>query len=206
MSGVFRPAWSPVYLRRPVLAGTHNPTPILTVGAGSFSVSGQDVGLLNHQTLTADGSTFVFTGEGAGVYMGQKVAADLGSFTLTGQSAGLTEEGSLAADRGSFALTGQTALTAYGRVVSANKGRFFTAGFDVDFIIDRPFTEPGGIVIGLGSKAWGYCAVCGFRYPKKKLFKPVVNGRTQVMLRCRSCTDVDNPQGFPQRFIRGRKE
>ena len=206
MAGVFRPAWSPVYLRRPVIAGTHNPAPALTAEGAQFAVTTPTTNLLYSRRLDPEAANFVFTGQDAGVYIGQRVAADVGTFALTGQSAGLTEEGSLAADVGSFALTGQTALTAYGRVVSANKGRFFTAGFDVDFIIDRPFTEPGGIVIGLGSKAWGYCAVCGFRYPKKKLFKPVVNGRTQVMLRCRSCTDVDNPQGFPQRFIRGRKE
>lgn len=206
MSGVFRPAWSPVYLRRPVLAGTHNPTPVLTVEVGQFAVTGQPTSLLYSRRLDPEAASFVFAGKDAGVYIGQRVSAEAGSFTVSGQNAGLIEEGSLAGDRGAFALTGQAAMTQYGRLVSANRGRFFTAGFDVDFIIDRPWTEPGGIVTGTGSKAWGYCGMCGLRYPATKLSKPVVNGRRLNTLRCKACMDEDNPQGFPQRFLRGRKE
>lgn len=45
-----------------------------------------------------------------------------------------------------------------------------------------------------GKNAFGYCDVCGFRFPLAELKKQVVAGRIVNQKACPECWDEDNPQ------------
>ena len=51
-----------------------------------------------------------------------------------------------------------------------------------------------------GKKAFGFCDLCGFRYPLKKLRNTTVAGRTNNNLVCPTCFDPDHPQNWQGRY------
>ena len=70
-----------------LLDGTAN---VITADAGSYSLTGQDAGLLRGYLVTADAGAYVLTGQDATLSVGNKtLIADAGSYTLTGQNATL---------------------------------------------------------------------------------------------------------------------
>lgn len=89
----------------------------MPAAVGTFTLSGQDVGLVVPGKLTADAGAFTVSGQDVSLRVGRTLACSAGSFTFTGQSAGLACTRRLTVSSGSFVLTGQSVtLTSSGVV------------------------------------------------------------------------------------------
>lgn len=106
----------------------------LDCDAGSFALTGQDVGLTTQFKVDAAQGTFTLTGQDAALLWGYGIIAEVGTFTLTGNAADLVAALSVAADAGAFTLTGQDAGLAAGYQVAADVGSFILTGNDAEFL------------------------------------------------------------------------
>ena len=82
-------------------------------------------------TLTANEGSFSLSGQNAGLVTDVIFAADNGSFSLSGQNAGLTEVGNFS--HGSFSLSGQDATLYEVTALDAANGSFSLSGQDASF-------------------------------------------------------------------------
>ncbi len=133
-SGIFRHRWSPSLKRRPFIPSKPSGQFTLVAESGSFTLSGQDAGLLKASILTAEVGSFTFTGQDVGLNRGYYLASDVGSFTLSGQDAGLIKDSVISSEVGSFILTGQDVGLTKNSILAANVGSFTHTGQDVAFI------------------------------------------------------------------------
>lgn len=105
----------------------------ITAATGSFTLTGQSVGLTWAARLTAGAGSFTLTGYDVGLSAGYKIAADTGSFTLTGYDVALVYDGVMVAEPGSFTFTGHDINAVWAAVLTAEAGSFTLAGYDVTF-------------------------------------------------------------------------
>lgn len=87
--------------------------PLWDASAGSYTLSGQAVGLGKGSKLTAAAGAYTLTGSAVGLGKGYLITALTGSFALTGQSVGLAATRKITAGVGSFVLTGQDVTLAF---------------------------------------------------------------------------------------------
>ena len=103
----------------------------------SFRSMGFAITAPNVYSMTAAASSFSLTGQNAGLLASLVMAAAAGSFAMTGQDVGLTYTSlvgyTITAGVGSFALSGQDAALKYGAVMSAGAASFSLTGQDVAF-------------------------------------------------------------------------
>jgi hypothetical protein len=99
----------------------------LAAGAGSFTLSGQDVGLLKATLMSAESGAFTFTGQDVGLVYAvpgsYSLAAGSGSFSLTGQDVALKAGYAATAGAGSFTLTGQAVTLTYSGAIPSTRRR-----------------------------------------------------------------------------------
>ena len=123
---------------------------LLSALNGSFTHTGQDVGLLTSRLIAADSGAFTLTGQDAALTVSRLLAAASGAFTLAGQDVTLTYSGgsgptyTLAADSGAFTLSGQTAALLASRLLSAETQSFTLAGQDAGLLISRVLSAGNG--------------------------------------------------------------
>lgn len=135
--------------------------PILAVGTGSFSLSGQAVSLKQGYAVAAGAGSFSLSGQAVGLQHGRNLAVGAGSYSLAGQDVTLTYTpasnpvlaveageftlsgqdvalvatlGSLIVGTGTFALTGQDVGTYIGRNLAAGYGAFTLTGQDISLM------------------------------------------------------------------------
>lgn len=127
----------------------------LTADQGSYSYTGQAVGLTSSRTIAIAQGSYAYTGQDVTLTLGKMLALDQGSYILSGQDLGLTSARSMALDQGAYALTGQDVALAYGRSVTLDQGTYSLSGQDLAFNRGRALgTEQGsyalsGQVIGI---------------------------------------------------------
>jgi hypothetical protein len=125
----------------------------LAAGQGSYTLSGQDVALLRLYTLTAAQGAYSLSGQALALVVSRMLAAGQGSYTLTGQAVGLLGSRVLGIGQGSYALTGQAVSLVYTPAGSysllASSGAYTLTGQAVGLLLQRLFA------IGQGSYSLG---------------------------------------------------
>ena len=115
----------------------------LTAAQGSYTLTGQVVGLLDLRQVSAVQGSYTLTGQAATLsYSGtvRILTAAQGSYTLTGQATAFSRARTLPAAQGSYTLTGQDAtlvLTAAARLV-AEQGSYTLTGQPAGVIWSNP--------------------------------------------------------------------
>lgn len=127
---------------------------------GSYTLTGQDLGLLYPRTMTAEQGSYSLTGQntnlnynaaitmaaeyglytlvGSNALVDVSMNAEQGSYTLTGQAATLTytqlNNFSIVADQGSYVLTGQATNLLFGSRLVAGQGSYTLNGIQVGLV------------------------------------------------------------------------
>lgn len=113
----------------------------LAMGQGSYTNTGQTVGLKAARKLAAAQGSYSVNGQTVGLtYSGagpKTLTVEQGSYLLTGQTSALRVGRGLVAAQGSYAKTGQTVSLRGGRVLMLAQGSYALAGSDalVDYAI-----------------------------------------------------------------------
>ena len=102
----------------------------LFVGAGAFTLAGQDVDFLRTRIMPAGVATFTLAGQPAGLNRGFWIDQQPAAFVVSGQSVTFLRGYAIDAAAGSFVLTGPDTASRVYRII-ANPGDAFTlAGQD----------------------------------------------------------------------------
>ena len=117
----------------------------ISIEAGSFSVSGQSVGLKKDYRLGVEAGAFTLTGQSIALSRGYRLAVEAGAFPLVGQDVGLRKDFRLVIGAGAFTLAGQDVGLAKGYTLTVEAGAFALAGQGVGLLYDRR------LMIGAGS-------------------------------------------------------
>lgn len=133
---VYRRPWSDYRRRKRIaVAGKAPGAYTITAGVGTFTVSGQAVGLRAARVISAQVGQLFLTGNDVALVHGTPgaytIPAGVGSFALTGQTVSLTVARKLSVAAGSFTLTGQSVGLLMTRRLSAGVGEFVLSGQSV---------------------------------------------------------------------------
>ena len=131
----------PLILGVPIGGLTHYTMP---AAAASFSLTGQNAGLLAGRKIDAGAASFALTGQDAGLLAARKIGGGAASFALTGQDAGLVASRKMSAGAGSFALTCQDAGLVASRKMPAGAGSFALTGQDSGLVASRKMPAAAG--------------------------------------------------------------
>ena len=112
------------------VAGRH----IVAAGTGTFTITGQSVGLRPVRSVIAGTGTFTLSGQGVTFLYGKTMSAAHGTFTITGQATAYSRTRVLAASPGTFTLSGQTVTLRKASYLTAARGTFTLSGQVVDFV------------------------------------------------------------------------
>ena len=85
----------------------------VTIDAGSYVLTGNDVGLKRGERLTIDTGSYALTGNDVALNHGYNVTLETGSYALTGNAVNLTAQRLLTAATGAYTLTGQDVTLTY---------------------------------------------------------------------------------------------
>lgn len=100
----------------------------LAAGQGTYTLTGEAVGLLAQRRLTASQGSYALTGEAVNLIKGYIMSASQGSYSLTGQIANLLVGRKLLASQGSYSLTGQSANLLKGYLLGLAQGSYVLNG------------------------------------------------------------------------------
>jgi len=103
--------------------------------------------------INAESGTFTLTGQDAGLLADRNIIAESGNFSLSGQDAELLTNRLIQADSGTFILSGQEALLLANRIIDAESGSFNLSGQDIEFILERTINAESGIFSLIGNDA-----------------------------------------------------
>jgi len=100
----------------------YSPTGVYTIicDAGSYALTGQDVGVLHDRAISIEAGSLVLTGQDVSLLKGYQVSGEAGAYTLTGTDAGLLKGFQLDANTGSYTLTGYDITLTIGGVPLAH--------------------------------------------------------------------------------------
>ena len=120
----------------------------LAVGAGSFTLSGQAVGLRQTSKLAVGAGSFSLSGQAVSLEHGRRLSVGAGSYSLAGQDVTLTytpnDNPVLDVGAGAFTLTGQDVALRRGYPLSVGAGAFSLAGQDVSLLRDLRLSVGAG--------------------------------------------------------------
>ena len=121
---------------------------LISAAQGSYTLSGQDTGLLIARLLAGGQGSFSLSGQSAGLFFGRLLTAAQGSYTLSGQNTGLLVARLLTAAQGSYTLSGQDVTLDYSGAgaytLTADYGSFSLSGQTAATIVDRTITAAQG--------------------------------------------------------------
>lgn len=123
----------------------------MTAGMGSYTLTGQAVGLRAGRLLTAGQGSYTLTGQAVTLKAGRRLPVDFGAFTLSGQDVAFSRgRVPLVADTGTFSLTGQDVALKAGRLLTATTALYSVSGRDATLVYSAaPVVAAVG---GLGRK------------------------------------------------------
>jgi len=116
----------------------------LAVATGTFTLTGNAVGLLAARKITVALGTFTLTGQAVGLFKGYKATVAVGTFTLTGQAVNLLATRTVPVASGSFTLTGQAINLLKGRTATVAAGSFTLTGYSVNLLAGRTIAAAKG--------------------------------------------------------------
>ena len=120
----------------------------LPAAQGSYTLTGQSVGLKATRKITAAQGSYSLTGQSANLEHGRRLAAAQGSYALTGQAAALKADRTMAAAQGSYTLSGQDVTLTYtplgGYTLTAAQGSYTLTGQTVALTIARALSAAQG--------------------------------------------------------------
>lgn len=105
---------------------------IMPADHGTFSLTGQEVGLNRGFSVAAERGDFSLAGQEVTFHKLITLSAERGNFSLTGQAVDLRATSFLRADQGSFSLAGQIVTLQLLRKLFANHGTFNLTGQEVE--------------------------------------------------------------------------
>lgn len=113
----------------------------LTAEQGSYSLTGQNAGLIKGFRITANQGSYTLLGQDA--YVAIEMNADQGSYSLTGQDANVVKSGpSLSAESGSYTLTGFDTLRRLSMLAAS--GSYALTGQNANLVPSRRLTAEYG--------------------------------------------------------------
>ena len=116
----------------------------ITIGQGSYTLSGQAVGLKAGRTIAISQGNYTLSGQAVSLKIGYTVAIASGSYSLSGQAVGLTAQRTIAIAQGSYSLTGQSVAFAKGFTISIGTGSYALTGQDVGLRAARTIAIANG--------------------------------------------------------------
>ena len=119
-------------------AGGGGPTYTIPADQGTYTLTGQAVGLLAARVLTATQASYVLSGQDAGLTKTYVLQALQGAFGIVGQDANLLAQRIVFAAQGTYSLTGQDATLLAQLVLGATAGTYTMTGQDVDLSVLLP--------------------------------------------------------------------
>lgn len=106
----------------------------LSVDSGSYTVTGNNVGLLFNRSIAIDTGSYTQTGQDVGLLFNRAIAIDTGSYTYTGNNVDLIYTPisgptyTIIMDQGSYVLTGQDVGLLFNRSLSVDSGSYALTG------------------------------------------------------------------------------
>ncbi len=157
----------------------------LTADPGAYNYAGSDA-LIDHEH-DCDQGTYSVAGQDAGLLLGSRLFADQGSYSIAGQDAESMRGGPaqvMPADFGDYQITGQDASIAAGRYTGAEHGFFALlgqiAGLSVGVSGDTPFPADFGEFLVEGFDAGlniGLSRSVGVAGPAVARYFVIINGK-----------------------------
>ena len=120
----------------------------LTVGQGTYTLSGQDVALEVGRVLAVGQGTYTLSGQDVALEAGHVLAVGQGSYTLSGQDVTLTgpaPDSTLTVGTGTYTLSGQDVALEASHVLTVGRGDYTLTGQDVALLNNRD------LVVGTGN-------------------------------------------------------
>lgn len=118
---------------------------VMTVGSGTFGLTGSDVGLKIGRKVAAGAGTFSMTGATVGLKVGHKIPVASGAYSLTGTAVALKADHKMAASAGTYTLTGAVVGLRRGYPLVVGGGAYTLTGGSVG--LKHGYKIP----VGLGS-------------------------------------------------------
>lgn len=106
---------------------------LLGVDAGSYTVTGQTAALFSAPTIAPDTVNYTVTGSDVTFASSNHFVVDAGAYTVTGDDITFSENSVIAADAGSYVVTGQTATLKSTYKAVPDSGIYAVTGSDVTF-------------------------------------------------------------------------
>lgn len=107
-------------------------TTTLVAGQGSYTLTGENAGLLFGRKITTDRGAYALNGNDAGLLLNRLLAAVCGNYTLSGKDAAFIFDRPLLAGQGSYTLTGEDISVLRTYVLAALEGSCTLTGKDAD--------------------------------------------------------------------------
>lgn len=120
----------------PVLSGTFTPGTIaytLTCAQGSYSLTGQTLGMIQALTMACAQGSYALTGIATVLNKGYTLVAAMGSYALTGIDLTMTKSLIISLAQGAYTLSGQALTLSLGLVMSCATGFYTLSGFILRF-------------------------------------------------------------------------
>lgn len=134
--------------------------------AGSYSTTGQSIGLRVSRTLSLTAGSYSTTGQSATLRTARKLTTTAGSYAVSGQSLGLRISRKLTTVAGVYSLTGQSVvLDRGGTGLNLTAGSYAITGYPLTLTVSRKLTTVAGSYSVTGpSTTLTYTPVVGATY------------------------------------------
>lgn len=119
-------------------------SPTLTLGSGSYTLSGHSTTLLVAHTLTASSGSYSLSGHSTTLTHGYAATLGSGSYSLSGQSTTLLVSRILTASSGSYALSGHATSLLVSHVTTLGSGSYSLTGASTALIVHRVLAAGAG--------------------------------------------------------------
>lgn len=114
----------------------------ITFDAGTYSATGNDIGLQKGSRLVFDSGNYSQTGNDIGLNRGYVFTFDSGSYSQSGSDLGLRKGYFLGFDSAVYSLTGNPVNMARGYVIAFDAGYYTIDGNPINFIYTPASTPP----------------------------------------------------------------
>jgi hypothetical protein len=118
--------------------------PTLTLGSGSYSLSGHTASLLVSRILTASSGSYSLSGHTATLLHTYAPTFGSGSYSLSGHTASLLLSRVLNAGSGSYTLSGHTASLSIAHLLNASSGSYTLSGHATSLLVSHLLNAGSG--------------------------------------------------------------
>ena len=147
------PQWD--YYKSGVLGG--GATYTITLDAGSYSLTGEDVALLSNKSILLDSGNYSYTGQNVDLIVGRSINLGVGNYAYTGQDVALVYNPSggptysLPIDAGAYNYSGQDVQLIANRTLSIDGGIYTYTGSNLSLRANRSISIDSGAYVVTGN-------------------------------------------------------